>query len=143
MRSHRNVVSLKGLNGTRDTESFYPGSAPRNKVKAYSCFRLYCLGFDYQGANTLDLVLGLLFHALTRRRVTPLYTQVDARRLTESLPAHTQHVRLGDKTKLSLTYKLNICRFMPVGLKSPMGLGRSISLLHEPPSSTSSWAFSL
>ena len=32
----------------------------------------------------LDLVLDLLFLELTRRWVTPLYTQVDARRFTES-----------------------------------------------------------
>ena len=75
MWSHRNVVSLKGLNGTKDTESFYPGLAPLNEVKAYSCFRLYFLDFDYQGANTLDLVLDLLFLELTRRQVTPfIYT---------------------------------------------------------------------
>ena len=66
------------------------------EVKAYSSLGLYCLGFDYQRVNTLDLVLDLLFLELTRRRVTPLYTQVDARQLTESRPAHTQHVRLGD-----------------------------------------------
>ena len=48
------------------------------KVKAYSSFRWYCLGFDYQGVNTLDLVLDQLFLELTRRWVTPLYTQVDA-----------------------------------------------------------------
>ena len=54
------------------------------EVKAYSSLGLYYLGFDYQGANTLDLVLDLLFLELTRLRVTPLYTQVDARRLTDS-----------------------------------------------------------
>ena len=78
------------------TQRVYTGSATRNEVKAYSSFGLYCLGFDYQGANMLDLVLDLLFLALTRRRVTPLYTQVDAWRLTESRPAHAQRVRLGD-----------------------------------------------
>ena len=65
------------------------------KVKAYSSLGLYCLGFDYQGANTLDLVLDLLFLALNRRWVVPLYTQVDAQRLTESRPAHTR-VQLRD-----------------------------------------------
>ena len=106
--SHHNVVSLKGLNWDKWHREFYPGSAPHNEVKAYSCFRLYCLGFDYQGANTLDLLLDLLFLALTCRRVTPLYTQADARWLIECRPAHTQCVWLGDRTKLSLTYKLNI-----------------------------------
>ena len=44
----------------------------------------------------LDLAFNLLFLALNRRRVVPLYTQVDAQRLTESRPAHIQRVRLGD-----------------------------------------------
>ena len=65
------------------------------EVKAYSSLGLYCLGFDYQGANTLDLVLDLLFLAQNLRRVIPLYTQVDAWRLTESQPAHTRRVWLG------------------------------------------------
>ena len=66
------------------------------KVNAYSSLGLYYLGFDYQGANTLDLVLDLLFLALNRRWVVPLYTQVDTQWLTESWPAHTQRVRHGD-----------------------------------------------
>ena len=66
------------------------------KVKAYSSLRWYCLCLDYQGANTLDLAFDLLSLVLSRRRVVPLYTQVDAQRLTESRPAHTQRVRLGD-----------------------------------------------
>ena len=41
------------------------------KVKAYSSLGLYCLGSDYQGANTLDLVLDLLFLVLNSvRRAT-------------------------------------------------------------------------
>ena len=77
-------VSLKGLKWDKGHREFYPGSAPLNEVKAYSCFRLYCLMFDYQGANTLGLVLDLLFLVLTRCWVTPLYTQVDTQRSTES-----------------------------------------------------------
>ena len=83
------------------------------EVEAYSSLGLYCLGFDNQGANTLDLVLDLLFLALNRRGVTPLYTQADAQRLTESRPAHTQCVRLGDRTTLSLTYKLTYGSLRP------------------------------
>ena len=35
------------------------------------------------------MALDLLFLALSRRRVVPLYTRVDALRLTESRPTHT------------------------------------------------------
>ena len=86
---------MKWLIGTKDTE-FILVRPLGDEVKAYSSLGLYCLGFDYQGANTLALVLDLLFLELTRHRVSPLYTQVDARRLIESQPAHTQCVRLGD-----------------------------------------------
>jgi hypothetical protein len=37
----------------------------------------------------LNLVLDWLFLELTPHRVSPLYTQVEARRLIESRPAHT------------------------------------------------------
>src|SRR3954470_18249369 len=40
--------------------------------------------------DTLCPVLDVLFLALSRRRVVPLYTRVDALRLTESRPAHKQ-----------------------------------------------------
>ena len=75
---------LEGVKWDKGHREFYPGLAPHNEVNAYSCFRLYCLGFDYQGANMLDLVLDLLFLALTHRRVTLLYTQANARQLIES-----------------------------------------------------------
>ena len=48
------------------------------------------LGFDDQGAKYASLALDLLFLALIRRRVIPLYTRVDALRLTESRLAHKQ-----------------------------------------------------
>ena len=60
-----------------------------------------------------DLVLDLFFFALNRRRVTPLYTQDDAWQLTGSRPAHTRRVWLGDKTTLSLTYKLTYGSLRP------------------------------
>ena len=47
------------------------------------------LGFDDQGANPLNLALYLLFLALSRRWVVPLYTWVDALRPIESRSAHT------------------------------------------------------
>ena len=40
--------------------------------------------------DTLCLALDELFSALSRRRVVPLYTRVDALRPTESRPAHRQ-----------------------------------------------------
>ena len=43
-----------------------------------------------------DLAFDLLFLALNRHRVIPLYTQVNAQRLTESRPAHGQRVWVGD-----------------------------------------------
>ena len=95
---------------------------------------LYYLGFDYQGANTLDLVLDILFLALSRRRVVHLYTQVDARRLTESRPAHTQ-VSGPVTTSACLTKQvIHIWWFTLLGLKSPLGLGPSTGL-YDPPSS--------
>ena len=66
------VISLLGLSGSRDTS--YPGLALTVEVKAYSCFSAYCLSIDYKGADSLDLVLDLLFLVLNRRRVTHLYT---------------------------------------------------------------------
>ena len=78
------------------TQGVYTGSAPCNQGKGLLQLGLYCLGFNYEGENTLDVVIDLLFLALNRCRVIPLYTQVDARRLTESRPAHKQCVRPGD-----------------------------------------------
>ena len=70
------------------------------KVKAYSSLIWYFLGFVYQGANMLDLAFDLFSLALTRRRVVPLYTQVDARQFIESQAAH-KRVRLGIHSFLS------------------------------------------
>ena len=90
------VVRYKGLKQDKGHREFILVLPLAMEVKAYSSLGLYCLGFDYQGANTLDLAFDLLFLVLTRCRVVPLYTQVDAQRLTASRPAHRQGVRLGD-----------------------------------------------
>ena len=70
--------------------------------------------------------------ALNRRRVVPLYTEVNAQRLTESRPAHkqcpTRSLNYSCHT-IQVTY---IWRFITMGLKSPLGFGPLI----EPPSST-------
>ena len=61
------------------------------KVKAYDpVFEWDCLCLEYQGAKSLDLALDLMLLALNRRRVVPLYIEVDAQRLLESRPAHKQ-----------------------------------------------------
>ena len=114
------------------TQGVYTGSAPCGEGKGLIQFEVYCLCLDNQGANPLDLAFDLLFLALNRRRVIPLYTQVDARWLTESRPAH-KRVRPGDLTT----------RFTPTGLKPSLGLGPFISYPLEPPSSIPSWALSL
>ena len=55
---------LKGVNRDKGHREFILVRTLVVEVKAYSSLGLYCLGFDYQGANTLDLVLDLLFLAL-------------------------------------------------------------------------------
>ena len=81
---------LKGVNRDKGHE-VYTGSAPYGEGKSLrSSFEWDCLCLDYQGANPLDLVLDLMLLVLNRRRVVPLYTEVDAQRLTESRPAHKQ-----------------------------------------------------
>ena len=87
---------LKGVNRDKG-HGVYTGSAPYGEGKSLrSSFEWDCLCLDYQGEKSLDLVLDLMLLALNRHRVVPLYTQVDAQRLIDSRPAHTQRVRLGD-----------------------------------------------
>ena len=88
----------------------------------------------------LGLAFDLLFLALNRCRVVPLYTWVDASRLTESRTAHTNVS--GSVTYLTcLTIQVTYTwRFTLMGLKPPSGLGTLTSLPHKPPSSIYSWA---
>ena len=79
---------LKGVNWDKG-HGVYTGSVPYGEGKSLrSNFEWDCLCLDYQGANSLDLALDLMLLVLNRRRVVPLYTEVDAQRLTESRPAH-------------------------------------------------------
>ena len=72
---------LKGVNRDKGHE-VYTGSAPYDEGKSLrSSFEWDCLCLDNQGANPLDLALDLMLLALNRRRVVPLYTEVDAQRL--------------------------------------------------------------
>ena len=78
------------------------------------------LGFEDQGAKYASLALDLLFLALSRRRVVPLYTWVDAWWPTESRPAHNR-VRLGDLLHMPYSTSLHTWRFILMGLKPPLG----------------------
>ena len=65
--------------------------------------------------NPLDLAFDLLFLALNRRWVVPLYTQVDTQRLMKSRPAHKQHVRLGDYLYMPFNTSLTYMAVYPYG----------------------------
>ena len=78
---------LKGVNRDKGHERFILVRPLAVKVKP-SPVVVVLLGFEDQGAKYASLALDLLFLALSRRRVVPLYTWVDARRLIESRPAH-------------------------------------------------------
>ena len=81
---------LEGVNRDKGHE-VYTGSAPYGEGKSLrSSFEWDCLCLDNQGANPLDLALDLMLLALNRHWFIPLYTEVDAQRLTESQPAHKQ-----------------------------------------------------
>ena len=97
--------SLKGLIGTKDM-GFILVRPLTVKVKAYDPVLSGIAYVDYQGANPLDLVLDLMLLALNRCRAIPLYTKVDAQRLTESRPAHKQCLARS-LTILALQYKLH------------------------------------
>ena len=85
---------LKGVNRDKGHERFILVRPLVVKVKP-SPVVVVLLGFDDQGAKYASLALDLLFLALSRHRVVPLYTWVDAWWPTESRPAHNR-VRLGD-----------------------------------------------
>ena len=81
--------SLKGLIGTKDTRGFILVQPLTVKVRPMSSW----VGIDVsmtRERDTLCLAFDELFLALSRQRVVPLYTRVDALWLTESLPAYKQ-----------------------------------------------------
>ena len=80
---------LKGVNRDKGHERFILVRPLAVKVKP-SPVDVVLLGYDEQGAKYASLALDLLFLALSRRRVVPLYTRVDALRPTESWPAYKQ-----------------------------------------------------
>ena len=81
--------SLKGLNGTKDTRGFILVRPLTVKVRPTSSW----VGIDVsmtRERDTLCLALDELFLALSRQWVIPLYTRVDALRLTESRSVYKQ-----------------------------------------------------
>ena len=106
---------LKGVNRDKG-HKVYTGSAPYGEGKSLrSSFEWDCLCLVNQGANPLDLALDLMLLALSRRWVVPLYTRVDALRLTESRPAHKQ-CPARSLTILALQYKL--CTYGGLSLRA-------------------------
>ena len=80
---------LEGVIGTKDTRGFILVWPLTVKVRPTSSW----VGIDVlmtREQDTLCLALDELFLALNRQRVVPLYTRVDALRLTESRPAYKQ-----------------------------------------------------
>ena len=80
------------------------------------------------------------FLSLNRRRVVPLYTQVDARRFTESRPAH-KRVRLGFYPFLS--YNTSHTSYGSLHLRALIrlwALGLLVNLLRKAPYTLYSWA---
>ena len=87
----RGAIATRKLKGVNRDKGYqvYTGSAPYGEGKSLrSNFEWDCLCLDNQEAESLDLALELWFRTLNRRRVVPLYTDIDAQWLTESRPAH-------------------------------------------------------
>ena len=78
---------LKGVNRDKGHERFILVHPLTVKVRP-SPVDVVLLGFDDQGANPLAWLSISCFLVLSRRRVIPLYTWVDAWRPTESRSAH-------------------------------------------------------
>ena len=94
--------SLKGLNGTRNT-GVYTGSAPYGEGKSLRPVEVVLIMVSM--TRELDCYAWLStrsYLSLNRRRVVPLYREVDAQQLSESWPAH-KSVRL--RLSSALHYK--------------------------------------
>src|SRR4051812_18568975 len=82
--------SLKGLIGTKDTRGFILVQ-PLTVKEGLRLVGLVLLEVSMtRERDMLCLALDELFLTLSRRRVVPLYTRVDALRPTESRAAHKQ-----------------------------------------------------
>ena len=96
--------SLKGLMRDKEHEG-YTGSAPYGEGKSLRPVEVVLIMVSmtreldcYAWPSTRSYL------SLNRRRVVPLYREVDAQRLSESRPAHNS-VRLGLLSILALHYK--------------------------------------
>ena len=107
--------SLKGLSGTRNTR-VYTGSAPYGEGKSLRPVEVVLIRVSItRELNCYAWLSARSFLSLNRRRVVPLYREVDAQQLSESRPAH-KSVRLGLSTILDLHYKFyhdNNCNYGP------------------------------
>ena len=82
--------SMKGLNRDKGHERFILVWPLKVKVRPTSSW----VGIDVSMTGERDMLcpaLDELFSALSRQQVVPLYTRVDALRLTESWPAYKQY----------------------------------------------------
>ena len=105
----RGAIAARKLKGVkRDKEhGGYTGSAPYGEGKSLRPVEVVL--FTVLMTRELDRYAWLSMRSylsLNRRRVVPLYREVDAQRLSESRPAH-KSVRLGLSTILALHYKLH------------------------------------
>ena len=104
--SHGAIVARKLKGVKRDKEhGGYTGLAPYGEGKSLRPVEVVLLMVSM--TRELDCYAWLSMRSYlssNRRRVVPLYTQVDAPRLMESRPAH-KSVRLGLSTILALHYK--------------------------------------
>ena len=106
---------LKGVKRDKEHEG-YTGSAPYGEGKSLRPVEVVLIMVSM--TRELDCYAWLStrsYLSLNRRRVVPLYREVDAQRLSESRPAH-KSVRLGLSTILALHYKFyhnNDCNYGP------------------------------
>ena len=103
----RGAIAARKLEGVkRDKEhEGYAGSAPYGEGKSLRPVEVVLIRVSM--SRELDCYAWLLirsFLSLNRRRVVPLYREVDAQQLSESRPVY-KSVRLGLSTILALHYK--------------------------------------
>ena len=114
----RGAIAARKLKGVkRDKEhGGYTDSAPYGEGKSLRPVEVVLLMVSM--TRKLDCYAWLSMRSslsLNRRRVVPLYREVDAQRLSKSRPAH-KSVRLGLSTTLALHYKFyhnGGCNYVP------------------------------
>ena len=114
----RGAIAARKIEGVkRDKEhEGYTGSAPYGEGKSLRPVEVVLIRVSMtRELNCYAWLSMRSFLSLNRCRVVPLYREVDARRLSESRPAH-KSVRLGLSTILALHYKFyhdNDCNYGP------------------------------